>query len=320
MALIITRVLDSRFEFSLDGGDPISDNAPKLTTIGDITHFKTSNGANLIKEQNILFSDVTVIDTFGGTGSFTFANIQNLWTKLIELNFFAGLNGSGGGSGVTRFDALLDAFQYFGNDGKVPVVNESQQLLTATTFYNHDKLTELSDVSITNMVEGKFISVQDVGGELKFVLSDIDTVSTGTNLKKIIIIAEANETGFQIDNNPNSIFLFRNGSWQVESYDFTYASGTITPLQTVNEGDYYEVIPLSNEIKKFPVSSTIDNQTEFNFDGNPAFSDAYLKGTRLREGIDYTRTLFSDNNKIIIINQYLINDIRIGDILEIITY
>lgn len=172
MALEIERILDSRFEFSLDGGDPISDNAPNLTTFGDICHFKTKNGANIIKNQNITYADVTVIDTFGGTGSYTFANIQNLWTKLIDLNFFVGVAGSGGGGGVTRFDALLDTFTYFGNDGKVPVVDESQLELVPTTFYNFNEFTQLEDVSIETLIAGKVLSVALVGGTPKIVLSD----------------------------------------------------------------------------------------------------------------------------------------------------
>jgi hypothetical protein len=172
MALDITRILDSRFEFSLDGGDPISDNQPNLTTFGDICHFKTLNGANLIASQNVTYADVTVIDTFGGTGSFTFANVQNMWTKLIELNFFTGVGGGGGGGGVTRFDALLDTFTYFGNDGKVPVVNEASLLLEATTFYNFNEFIQMDDVSIETLIDGKIVGVGLVEGVPKLVLTD----------------------------------------------------------------------------------------------------------------------------------------------------
>ena len=172
MALQIERILDSRFEFSLDGGDPISDNSPNLTTFGNICHFKTRNGANIIANQNVTYAEVTVIDTYGGTGSFTFANVQNMWTKLIELNFFAGVSSGGGGGGVTRFDALLDTFTYFGNDAKVPVVNESQLLLEPTTFYNYNEFTQMDDVSIEALIAGKVVGVALVEGVLKFVLTD----------------------------------------------------------------------------------------------------------------------------------------------------
>ena len=171
--LVINRILDSRFEFSLDGGLPISDNAPNLTTFGNICHFKTKNGANIIKNQNIDYSEITVIDTFGGSGTFTFPNIQAVWTKLIELNFFLGVSGSGGGGGgVTRFDALLDSFTYFGEDGKVPVVDEAQLRLVPTEFYNVKDFVDLSDVGFTTLIAGKVLSVANVGGVPKIVLSD----------------------------------------------------------------------------------------------------------------------------------------------------
>lgn len=178
--LVINRILDSRFEFSLDGGAPISDNAPNLTTFGNIAHFKTKSGANIVKKQNISFADITVIDTFGGTGTFTFPNIQAVWTKLIELNFFLGVSGSGGGGvGVTRFDALLDTFQYFGNDGKVPVVDESQLRLVPTEFYNVKDFVELNDVGFDTLIAGKVLSVANIGGVPKIVLSDPSSGGSG---------------------------------------------------------------------------------------------------------------------------------------------
>ena len=172
MALDIERILDARFEFSLDGGDPISDNAPNMTTFGDVCHFKTKNGANLIANQNVTYDQITVIDTYGGTGNFTFANVQNLWTKLIELNFFAGVGGGGGGGGVTRFDALLDGFTYFGNDGKVPMVNESELKLEPVTFYNFNEFIQMDDVAIETLIVGKIVGVALVEGVPKIVLTD----------------------------------------------------------------------------------------------------------------------------------------------------
>lgn len=169
--LLIERVLDTRFELTLNGEDPISDNAPNLTTFGDVCHFKSKNGANLIKKQNVLYSEITVRDTFGGTGDFTFVNIGSLWTKLIELKFFNGLStGSGGGS--TTFAGLLDTEAYFGNDGKVPIVNESELKLDYTTFYNFNKFIQLEDVEITSLIENKIVGVSLVGGVPKLTLVD----------------------------------------------------------------------------------------------------------------------------------------------------
>ena len=199
-------------------------------------------------------------------------------------------------------------------------VNEAQSKLTPTDFYNLNKLTQMSDVAIGSLVEGKFVSVKSIEGQLKFVLSDVNTTATGSKLKKIIVIAEENQSTIPVDNSPNSIFLYKNEVWQIEDQDFTYSAGEITPLHEVFEGDYYEIIALSSDIKKYTVEATINNQSEFDFDGNPAYADVYMKGTKLREGVDYTRTLFSGNNKIKLINQYLIDDIVVGDVIEIITY
>ena len=172
MALIIERILDTRFEFQYNGGDILSSDQNRLFTDGDYCHFKTGTGANIIKDQNVTFADVTLRDTFGGTGDFTFVNIQSLWVKLKALKFFDGLGTGGSGSGVDRFDELTDTFTYFGNNGKVPVINDSMQKLEATTFYNFDKFTQLSDVEIASLINGKIVGVTLVSGVPKLTLVD----------------------------------------------------------------------------------------------------------------------------------------------------
>lgn len=319
MGLEIERVLDSFFSFTLDDGEPIIEASPTATFFGTICHFKTKNGANIIKNQSIDVSDVSVIDTFGGTGTFTYNNVQSLIEKLDTLNFFQ--DRVTGGSGSTMFQTLSDTFSFFGHDGKIPVVDEAQQKLVPTAFNNFSKIIELGDVSIESFVKGKYLSIGEVDGELKVVLADINTTNTSsTTLKRIEYTADGTETTINVDNKPNAIFLFKNSTWQIEGLDFTYELGVITPLQTIVDEDYFEIIPLSNSVKKYLIKATSNNQTEWSFDGNPAFADVYLKGSRLREGVDYSRTLFSNNNKIVIINQSLINDIEIDDILEVITY
>lgn len=172
MALIIERVLDSGFDFILDGGVPIRDNEPNLTTIGNICHFKTKNGAFIIRDQNITYADITVRDTFGGTGDFTFVNIQSLWVKLIELKFFAGIGFSSNNGGINTFQGLLDTDAYFGNDGKGIRVNESEQKLEYFTIFNYNKLTQMNDVEIAALTDGKILGVAMIGGEPKVTLVD----------------------------------------------------------------------------------------------------------------------------------------------------
>lgn len=170
-ALQIERVLDTRFEFSLDGGDIISSDQNRLFTDGNFCHFKTATGANIVKEQNITFADLTVIDTFGGTGTFnSFANIQAVWIKLIELKFFDGLATGAGGGGSTTFLGLTDTPTYFGNNGKVLIANESELKLEYSTFYNFKDFIQLDDVSIASLIDGKILGVTLVSGVPKVTL------------------------------------------------------------------------------------------------------------------------------------------------------
>ncbi len=129
-SLIITKETGNYFRFELDGGEAIRNDQNRLLTVGDYCHFKTGNGANIIQKQNILYSEVTLI----ASGSFTFLSVTALWNKLIEVGFFDGLGGTGGGSVVDRFDELLDTFDYFGRDGQLLYVNESELKLDTATF------------------------------------------------------------------------------------------------------------------------------------------------------------------------------------------
>lgn len=177
MALVIERVLETRFTFTYNGGDVLSSDQNRLFTDGNYCHFKTATGANIIKQQNITFADVEVIDTFGGTGSHTFANISSLWNKLIELKFFEGL-ATGSGSGATTFLALTDTPVYTGNNGKTLQINTSENRLDAVDFYNFDKFTQLSDVEISSLIANKIVGVNLFGGVPKLTLVDKPTDGT----------------------------------------------------------------------------------------------------------------------------------------------
>ena len=139
MSLIITQQTGNFFSLVLDGGTPIISEQNRLTTFGNLCNFKTANGANLILKQNILVTEITVI----ASGTFTFTTVSELWSKLIEIGFFDGVTNSGSGSIIDRFDELVDTFQYFGKDGQVLVVNESQLKLDTqaiTLFTAQDKV------------------------------------------------------------------------------------------------------------------------------------------------------------------------------------
>ena len=137
-SLIITKQTGNFFSLVLDGGDAIISEQNRLTTIGNFCNFKTANGANLILKQNILYSEITII-----TGvSHVPTSINDLWVSLIAAGFFDGIV-SAGGVTATRFDELLDTFTYFGRDGQLLVVNESElklDTIAVSIFTEADKL------------------------------------------------------------------------------------------------------------------------------------------------------------------------------------
>lgn len=129
--LLITKLYDGSFSFVVDGDtvNTIINLRNDMTTVGNECHFKTSNGANLIKLQQILFNEVTVVD--GATLPVATSPLD-LRLKLISVGFWDWLFNAG--SGVNRFDELLDTTPYFGNNGKIPVVNEAQLRLDYTNI------------------------------------------------------------------------------------------------------------------------------------------------------------------------------------------
>jgi hypothetical protein len=163
MTLLITKQTGNYFSFVLNGdtANEVSNDQNRLLTQGSLCNFKTGNGANIIKEQNISFSDITLI----AGGTFTFASVDELWLKLIEVGFFDGLGNGGGTGGVDRFDELLDTFTYFGHSNEAVVVNASETALTTVELYNYSKFVELSDTPNT-LVPNKMVVVNSLGTSL----------------------------------------------------------------------------------------------------------------------------------------------------------
>src|SRR3989304_6511146 len=153
MSLVITKQSGNFFSLVLDAGSPIISEQNRLTTIGNYCNFKTANGANLILKQNILFSDITLI----ASGSFTFASVDLLWSKLIEVGFFDGIAGTSGGSTIDRFDELLDTFSYFGRDGQLLIVNESELKLDTIAI---SIFTEADKLKLDSIQQGAEVNVQ----------------------------------------------------------------------------------------------------------------------------------------------------------------
>lgn len=172
-SLLIEKETGGYFGFTLTidgiGQDKIRNMANDALGIGNICHFKTQNGANLVKVQNISVFDITLI----ASGTFTFTNIDVFFQKLIDVGYWDWLlGGGGGGSGADRFDELLDTFQYFGKNGQGVRVNESQQKLETFTVYNYRTLIELEDTFDT-IVPNKMLVTNSAGTRVE--LADLPT-------------------------------------------------------------------------------------------------------------------------------------------------
>lgn len=163
-SLLIEKQTGGYFKFTLNGdtANAVTSIQNDLLAVGNQLHFKTGNGANIIKEQFIYPEDVTIVS--GGT--FTFTTVAQVWDKLIDIDYFAWLGG-GGGSGVyiDRFDDLVDTFKYTGNAGKTVVVDNSELKLVPVTLYNKRLFTELDDTP-DSLVPNKMVVVNSAGNAL----------------------------------------------------------------------------------------------------------------------------------------------------------
>lgn len=195
MALLeIKKYSNGTFAHTLDGdyANSIIDNSPNTTSFGDKFNFKTKNGANIIKKQFITLDEITYIDV--DDNSFTFASVQDVWVKLIDEEYFKGLNQSSGGSGSERFDGLLDTFSYIGNNGKVPVVDQAQLKLVPTVFYNFNEFKQLEDVDINAFVANKLIGVNIAGDKIVLIDPPADPVQLANTLGYFLTADLATQT------------------------------------------------------------------------------------------------------------------------------
>jgi hypothetical protein len=144
--LTLTKQTGGYWSFVVDGDfdNEILNTRNDLLVVGEQCHFKTANGANIVKTQEITPTDVTII----GSQLFHPTDKHNLFAILIAEGYFDWITeGDGGGTGgVDRFDELTDTFKYIGKDGMAVVVDENQLRLIAVPFHNVSRTTELEDM------------------------------------------------------------------------------------------------------------------------------------------------------------------------------
>ena len=169
-SLIITKQTGNFFSLALNSDEVVISDQNRLTTVGNFCHFKTANGANIVKEQNVLFSEITLITS----GSATFPSVNALWVGLINAGFFDGLGTGSGGGGVAEFTELTDTFpSYLGRNGQTLIINESQQRIESVPFYNVQNFVQLADAP-SSLLPNKMITTNANGTAL--IMSEIPTI------------------------------------------------------------------------------------------------------------------------------------------------
>lgn len=227
--LTITKEIDGYFTFVLNGdsANAIRNTRNDLLTVGNLAHFKTANGANLIKEQDVLYSNVTIID---GVTSVVPTSVDDLFNELDNVGFFDWINGSGGSGGVDRYEELIDTEPFFGNDGKVPIVDEAEMKL---------KYTSLPDVSYLSkfpnpLVAGKILKVN--AGATAYEL--VDEPAGANGYVQAFTYASPDAQEFTLATTASLISVVINGGL-ADPVDWTQTGNllTILPTYTLNNDD-----------------------------------------------------------------------------------
>lgn len=230
--IIIKEKAAGYYEFTIDG-DVVYNNVRNDLTVDstsgtDYCHFKTSNGAAIFQKQNILITDVTIINA--DDDEFNPTTIEQLYSQLYAIGYFDWINGGGSGSS-TRFDELLDTFNYPANNGKVPVVDSTLLKLVPTIFHNISLFSQLQDVATGTLnagMAGSVLGIAIIDGNPKIVISNSIAPAGGVAPAGQITLFDK---GFLdgIPNDPTNAFiqpgdiargLKDDGIWQMGVYKY----------------------------------------------------------------------------------------------------
>lgn len=256
-SLIITRLPNDYFEFVLNNklDDKVITFRQDLLVEENEFHFKTANGANIIKNQQIYPEDITIVVE---NVNFNFTTVQEVLNKLIEVRYFDWTLEGGSGSGVNRFDDLIDTFKYIGKNGYVVVVNESQQKLEAKRWgdIGYENFTELLDTPDT-IEPNKYLVGNSTGDKLIFKDLPQQNNNPINSLGYFVYMNTASEQ----TTNKDSVYLLNNGQGQNILNNTPYGVSNIIDFET-NLFDFSNLsVGDTLEFKvNFDVRTTIVNQ------------------------------------------------------------
>jgi len=206
--------------------DIVTNDMNRFMGVGDLCHFKTVSGANVIKEQNIAFGNITLID---GSPLATALSIDDLINKLESIGFFDWRDISSGSGGVNRYEELIDTEPFFGNDGKVPIVDEAEMKLKYTTIPDTSKLDQFP----ANGILGKMLIGNASGG-----YDLIDPPAGANGYVQAFTYASPDTQEFTLATTASLISVVINGGL-ADPDDWTQIGNllTILPTYTLNNDD-----------------------------------------------------------------------------------
>ncbi len=226
--LTITKRLYGYYDFVVNGNvaELVKNDRNDVTGVGNLCHFKMSNGASIVKKQDIPYGNVTIID---GVTSSVPTSMDDLIAILYSVGFFDWRDGAGGG-GVDRFDELDDTFAYFGKDGQGLRVNESELKLEPYVLPNTDYL----EFFPTPLVANKLLKVNSTADGYEFV--DIPAGANG--YVQAFTYASPDLQEFTLATTASLISVVINGGL-ADPDDWTQVGNllTILPTYTLATGD-----------------------------------------------------------------------------------
>lgn len=233
--LTITKEDNETFSFVVNGitGEEVLNNRNDLFTFGNECHFKTATGANIIKQQQITYNNITLID--GVTPIASPTSVRDLFDKLTALGFFDWYKDAGGG-GVNRFLQLLDTFSSFtGKALQFVIVAENELQLTTMEFTPVTNFVELEDVP-DDIQAGKILAGAPDG--LSIIWVDKPAGSNGLNQE---FEYTSGDPEFALGTSSLLSAVAWNGAI-LRKADWTQSANTLTINFTPTAGDIFQPI------------------------------------------------------------------------------
>jgi len=235
--LTIEKVLYGYYNFVVNGNvaELVKNDRNDVTGVGNLCHFKMSNGASIVKKQDIPFGNVTIID---GVTSSVPTSMDDLIAILYSVGFFDWRDGAGG-TGVDRFDELEDTFPYFGKDGQGLRVNESELKLEPYVLPDVSKLNALPDV----IVPGQMLIGNATADGYEF--ATVPAGASGYNWLFTYVSLDPQEFTLASSASLNQV-LYNGSSILKKGIDWTQVGNLLTILPTVTLVGGDEITALGN--------------------------------------------------------------------------